>query len=167
MSLDAPRSLAFHHRLDAFDSGHPLLNEWLVRHARAAQACGSARTFVVAEAGQVVAYHSLAVGQIDTAEVPERVRKGMGQYPIPVVLLARLAVDKAYQGQGVGVGLLQDAIRRTLLIADQAGVRALMTHPIDDSATRFYQRFGFVCSPTGANHWLLLLKDARKLLESK
>jgi len=87
----------------------------VIRHARQAQASGSAKTFVVADGRRAVGYFSLAVGQVDSVEAPERIRKGMGQYPIPVVLLARLAVDRAYQGQGIGVGMLQDAIRRTLL----------------------------------------------------
>jgi GNAT superfamily N-acetyltransferase len=88
----------------------------------------------------------------------------MGQYPIPVVLLARLAVDRAYQGQGIGVGMLQDAIRRTLLISEQAGIRALLTHPIDANADAFYRRFGFVSSPVRDGQLLLLLKDARRAL---
>ncbi len=86
----------------------------------------------------------------------------MGQYPIPVVILARLAVDRAYQGQGIGVGLLQDAIRRTLLIAEQAGIRAMLTHPIDEEAVRFYTSFGFIASPLREQQLLLLLKDARR-----
>jgi len=83
----------------------------------------------------------------DTLEASERIRKGMGQYPIPVVLLARLAVSLYHQGCGIGRGLLQDAIRRTLVMAEQAGIRALPAHPIDEDATRFYLRFGFVVSP--------------------
>jgi GNAT superfamily N-acetyltransferase len=165
MSLSAPEALAVHHALESFDCGRTALNDWLIRHARQAQGSGSARTFVVADDRRVVAYYSLAVGQIDTADVPERVRKGMGQYPIPVILLARLAVDDSYQGQGIGTGLLRDAIRRTLAVAEQVGVRAIMTQPIDEAASRFYQTFGFIRSPTAANHWLLLLKDARRLLE--
>ena len=89
----------------------------------------SAKTFVVAETDRVAGYFSLTVGQIDTLDAPERIRKGMGQYPIPVVILARLAVCAQDQGRGIGCGLLQDAIRRTLLIAEQAGIRALLTHP--------------------------------------
>lgn len=165
MSLSAPEALAVHHALESFDCGRTALNDWLIRHARQAQGSGSARTFVVADDRRVVAYYSLAVGQIDTADVPERVRKGMGQYPIPVILLARLAVDDSYQGQGIGTGLLRDAIRRTLAVAEQVGVRAIMTQPIDEAASRFYQTFGFIRSPTVANYWLLLLKDARRLLE--
>lgn len=89
----------------------------------------------------------------------------MGNYPIPVVILARLAVAMVDQGRGlgVGVGLLQDAIRRTLMVADQAGVRALLTHPIDEAAARFYLRFGFEASPAREQQLILLLKDARRL----
>jgi predicted N-acetyltransferase YhbS len=104
------------------------------------------------------------VGQIDSLEASERVRKGMGNYPIPVVILARLAVSLADQGRGLGVGMLQEAIRRTLAVADQAGVRALLTHPIDEAATRFYLRFGFEANPARQEQLILLLKDARRLL---
>jgi predicted N-acetyltransferase YhbS len=88
----------------------------------------------------------------------------MGQYPIPVVLLARLAVSLHHQGRGIGKGLLQNAIQRTLVIAEQAGIRALLAHPIDEDAARFYLRFGFVASPLREQQLLLLLKDARHLL---
>lgn len=166
MTLRAPQLLEAGHSLDAFDCGNPVLNEWLIRHARQAHASGSARTYVVLDDERVVGYFSLAVGQIDRLEAPERVRKGMGNYPIPVVILARLAVSLADQGRGVGVGMLQEAIRRTLAVADQAGVRALLTHPIDEIATRFYLRFGFEASPVGEQQLILLLKDARLLLTS-
>ena len=86
----------------------------------------------------------------------------MGQYPLPVVILARLAVSVADQGRGIGFGLLQDAIRRTMLIAEQAGIRAMLTHPIDEEAARFYTRFGFIASPLREQQLLLLLKDARR-----
>jgi GNAT superfamily N-acetyltransferase len=148
-----------------FDCGKPALNDWLLRHARQAQTSGSARTFVVTDGDRVAGYFSLTVGQIDILDAPERIRKGMGQYPIPVVILARLAVDRAYQGQGIGVGMLQDAIRRTLVIAEQAGIRAMLTHPLDEGASRFYQRFGFIASPLREQQLLLLLKDARRYLK--
>ena len=164
MALTAPQALDASHRLEGFDCGKPSLDDWLVRHARQAQSSGSAKTYVVAQDQQVVGYFSLTVGQIDTLDAPDRVRKGMGGYPIPVVILARLAVARQTHGQGVGIGLLKDAIRRTLAVAEQAGVRALLTHPIDDEATHFYQRFGFEPSPARAQQLLLLLKDARKLI---
>ncbi|SHF11898.1 GNAT family N-acetyltransferase [Thermomonas hydrothermalis] len=163
MTLRAPEPLAAQHRLEGFDCGKPALNDWLLRHARQAQSSGSAKTFVVAEDdGRVAGYFSLTVGQVDTLEAPERIRKGMGQYPLPVVILARLAVSVTNQGRGIGLGLLQDAIRRTMLIAEQAGIRAMLTHPIDDEAARFYTRFGFIASPLREKQLLLLLKDARR-----
>lgn len=161
MSLRAPEPLGPEHPLNSFDCGKPALNDWLLRHARQAQTGGSARTFVVTDVDRVVGYFSLTVGQVDILDAPERIRKGMGHYPIPVVILARLAVDRAYQGQGIGVGMLQDAIRRTLAIAEQAGIRAMLTHPLDEAAARFYQRFGFIPSPLREQQLLLLLKDAR------
>jgi GNAT superfamily N-acetyltransferase len=164
MALSAPLPLGAGHALDAFDCGNPALNDWLIRHARQAHASGSARTYVVVDDQRIAGYFSLAVGQIDSLEAPERVRKGMGHYPIPVVILARLAVSSADQGRGLGVGMLQDAIRRTLAVAEQAGVRALLTHPIDESAARFYLRFGFEASPARDQQLILLLKDARRLL---
>ncbi len=162
MSLSGPEPLGPQHRLEDFDCGKPTLNDWLVRHARQAQGSGSAKTFVVSEDDRVAGYFSLTVGQIDTLDAPERIRKGMGQYPIPVVILARLAVSRQDQGRGIGVGLLQDAIRRTLLIAEQAGIRAMLAHPIDEEAARFYTRFGFIASPLREQQLLLLLKDARR-----
>lgn len=168
--LSAPRPLAAGDLVDGFDCGKPSLNDWLLRHARQAQGSGSARTFAAVEEKnaadecRVGGYYSLTVGQVDTLQVPERIRKGMGQYPIPVVLLARLAVDRRYQGQGIGPALLRDAITRAVAIADQAGVRALMTHPLDADAARFYLTFGFSPSPAGEGMLLLLLKDAQRLL---
>lgn len=164
MALGAPQPLEPGHPLDAFDCGTPALNEWLIRHARRAHASGSARTYVVVDDQRIAGYFSLGVGQIDSLDAPERVRKGMGSYPIPVVVLARLAVSKVDQNRGLGVGLLQDAIRRTLVVADQAGVRALLTHPIDEATARFYLRFGFEVSPAREQQLILLLKDARRLL---
>ncbi len=161
MSLCAPSALEARHQLEHFDCGKPALNAWLFRHARQAQGSGSAKTFVVADDDRVVGYFSLTVGQVDTLEAPERIRKGMGQYPIPVVILARLAVSLEDQGRGIGFGMLQDAIRRTLLIAEQAGIRAMLTHPIDAQASAFYTRFGFIASPLSEQQLLLLLKEAR------
>nr|WP_242470959.1 GNAT family N-acetyltransferase [Thiocystis violacea] len=160
--MRGPEPLGARHRLDELDCGKPTLNDWLLRHARQAQGSCSAKTFVVADDDRVTGYYSLTVGQIDTLDAPERTRKGMGPYPVPVVILARLAVSSQYQGRGIGFGLLQDAIRRTLLIAEQAGIRAMLTHPIDEAAAKFYTRFGFIASPLREQQRLLLLKDARR-----
>jgi len=163
----APQALDASHLLDGFDCGKLALNDWLVRHARQAQASGSAKTYVVVEGERVAGYFSLTVGHAEALEAPERIRKGMGSYPVPVVILARLAVSLQSQGKGIGMGMLQEAIQRTLAIADQAGVRALLTHPIDEEASRFYRRFGFEPSPMREQQLLLLLKDARRLLSSR
>lgn len=165
MTLRAPESLKPEHALETFDCGKPALDDWLLRHARQAQGSGSARTFIVADDDRVAGYYSLTVGQVDTLDAPERIRKGMAHYPIPVVILARLAVDRAYQGQGIGTGMLQDALRRALLVSEQAGIRAVLTHPIDEAAGQFYQRFGFVASPLREQQLLLLLKDARRWIK--
>ena len=166
MSLSAPQLLNSSHLISHFDCGKPALNEWLVRHAGQAQSSGSARTFVVSDSDEIVGYYSLTVGQVDSIEAPIRIRKGMGQHPVPVVLLARLAVSLQHQGCGIGRGLLQDAVRRTLVIAEQAGIRALLAHPIDENASRFYLRFGFIPSPLREQQLLLLLKDARRLFSA-
>ncbi len=162
MSFSRPEPLGVEHQLEGFDCGKPALDDWLLRHARQAQGSGSVKTFVVAEGARVAGYFSLTVGQVDTQDAPERIRKGMGQYPVPVVILARLAVSRQDQGRGMGFGLLQDAIRRTMLIAEQAGIRAMLTHPIDEEAAKFYTRFGFIASPLREQQLLLLLKDARR-----
>lgn len=161
MTVCSPVALNATHRIEDFDCGKHTLNEWLIRHARQAQASGSAKTFIVEDSKRVVGYFSLTVGQIEAMEAPDRIRKGMGRYPIPVVILARLAVSIDRQGLGIGRGILQDAIRRTLVLAEQAGIRAMLTHPIDEEAAQFYKRFGFIASPCREQQLLLLLKDAR------
>lgn len=163
MSLSAPQPLDASHRLEEFDCGKPALTEWLLRHARQAQGSGSARTFVSRDGERVAGYYSLTVGQIDTIEAPERVRRGMGQYPIPLIILARLAVDLDYQKHGLGFSLLQDAIRRAIAVAENAGIPALMTHPFDAEAETFYRRFGFEPAPENERQLILLLEDARRL----
>ena len=164
MNLSKPQPLDAHHRLEEFDCGKPALSEWLLRHARLAQGSGSARTFIVCDGDRVVGYYSLTVGQIDTLEAPERVRRGMGQYPIPLIILARLAIDLDYQKRGLGFSLLQDAIRRAIAVAEHAGIRALLTHPLDAEAQAFYRRFGFESTPEHDRQLILLLKDARRFV---
>ena len=164
MTLSEPQPLEASHRLEEFDCGKPALTEWLLRHARQAQGSGSARTFVSCDGERVAGYYSLTVGQIDTLEAPERVRRGMGQYPIPLIILARLAIDLDYQKRGLGFSLLQDAIKRAIPVAENAGIRALLTHPLDAEAEAFYRSFGFEPTPENERQLILLLKDARRLV---
>jgi predicted N-acetyltransferase YhbS len=117
---------------------------------------------VVCDGDAVVGYYSLAVGAVDHAQAPARVKKGLARHPIPVMVLARLAVDVRYQGQKMGQGLLKDALLRTVQLAEQAGIRAILVHAKDSQARRFYERFDFESSPLDPLQLLLLVKDARK-----
>ena len=136
-------------------------NGGLHRHAVNAGAAGSARTYVVVDQDQhrVVGYHALTAAAIERAAATPRAIKGMPQYPIPVVLLARLAVDHTVAGRGLSAWLLRDAMLRTLAAADTIGVRAMLVHAIDQDARDFYLRHGFELSPTDELHLMLLIKD--------
>ena len=160
-----PEPLTAGHDISAFRGGEDSLDEWLHRFSLANQASGSARTFVTCLEGGVVGYYALATGAVSKASAPARVAKAMPE-PIPVLLLARLAVDQAMQGHGLGWRLLRDAILRTLQVAEQVGVRALLAHALDQRAADFYARYDFQPSPTDPLHMLLLLKDARALIRT-
>lgn len=147
------------HDVLAFDCGKEPLNTFLVRHALANQANGSARTFVGLDGNRVIGYYSLAVGSILYDEAPERMAKGLARHPIPILLMARFAVDKEYQGQGVGKGLFKDALKRCLNVANEAGVRAFMTHAKDEEARRLYLRLGMLECPSNPLHLYFLMKD--------
>ena len=150
--------------VENFDSGNQNLDTWFIKHAKQAGGSGSAKTYVVFDDDTPVAYYSLTVGQVEQSEVPKRVAQGMGNYHIPVIILARMAVSKNYQGKNIGRGMLQDAIKRSLMVANEVGVRAIITHPIDDKAESFYKHFGFEESPLRENQLVLLLKDAKRVL---
>lgn len=153
------------HDVSGFDCGKPPLDVFLQRHAFAAQQAGTARTYVICRGDRcVVGYYSLAVGAVDHANAPARVGKGTGRYPIPVLLLARLAVDRAEQGAGLGKALLKDALLRSVEAAEIAGIRALLVHAQDDEARSWYERFDFEPSPTDPYHLFLLMKDLRAAL---
>lgn len=112
----------------------------------------------------VVGYYALAVGSVEQEHAPERVKKGLARHSIPIMILARLAVDRHWQNQGIGPALLKDAMLRTLQAADIAGIRALVVHAKDDRARRFYEHFDFLPSPSDPLHLFMLLKDARRII---
>lgn len=159
-----PEPLAAAHDAQAFDCGAAALNQFLQRYALANQANGSARTFVTLAQGRVFGYYSLAAASVEHAVVPQRVSKGLARHPIPMLLLARLAVDVRAQGRGVGRSLLQSALLKYLQACEVIGCRALMVHAKDETAARFYQGYGFEPSPVDAAHLYLLTKDIRKTL---
>ncbi len=159
-----PELLAASHDTQSFDCGAAPLNHFLQRYALANQANGSARTFVTVAQAQVFGYYSLAAASVEHAAVPPRVSKGLARHPIPMLLLARLAVDVRAQGRGVGRSLLQSVLLKYLRACEVIGCRALMVHAKDDVAVRFYQSYGFEPSPVDAFHLYLLTKDIRKTL---
>jgi GNAT superfamily N-acetyltransferase len=150
------------HPIDAFDCGQEDLNSWLRKHALQNQGAGAAQTYVGLAGDVVIGYYSLAVGQIEYNDAPERLRKGLARHPVPIMLLARLAVDKNWQKKGVGRALLRDAVLRTMQAAEIAGIRALAVHAKDEQARRYYEQFDFAASPADPLHLLVLLKDIRR-----
>lgn len=164
-SFSAVQKLDASHEVDAFDCGKEPLDRFLQRHALVNQKAGSAQTYVVCRGEQRVAgYYSLAVGAVEHADAPGRVGKGLARHPIPVMLLARLAIDRAEQGKGLGKALLKDALLRTAQAADIAGIRTLLVHAKDDEARAWYEQFDFEPSPTDPYHLFLLMKDLRAIL---
>ncbi len=164
MTALAVEKLARHHPVDAFDCGHEALNRFLLRFALPSQSANASQTYVGLAAATVIGFHTLVFGEVRYDAAPERLVKGLARHPVPLMVLARLAVDVAWQGRGVGAGLLKDAMRRTVQAADIAGIRALAVHAKDDAARSFYEHFGFMPSPTDPLHLFLLTKDLRRLL---
>jgi GNAT superfamily N-acetyltransferase len=149
------------HAVEQFTCGQPELDRFLTRHALQAQQANSPQTYVAVTETEVVGFYTIVAGEVEHAEAPERVVKGMPRHPIPLLVLARLAVHTEAQGRGLGSGLLLDALGRTLQVADVIGVRALAVHAKDDRAIAFYQHFGFTPSPTDARHLFMIIKDIR------
>ena len=145
-AISGPALLTEAHRLDAFRCSRPELEFWLKQRARKNQVEGASRTFVVCVGDEVVGYYALSAGAVLHATVPGNIRRNMPE-PIPVAVLGRLAVHSDWNGKGVGQGLLQDAVLRTVRLAEQMGIRALLCHAIDESAKQFYLHHGFIASP--------------------
>ena len=159
--LAAPRLLEPDDDVATFTCGNEVLDEWLRSRAKRNQREGASRTYVVVHERRVIAYFSLATAVVTHTQATGRSRRNMPD-PIPAMLLARLAVDRAFQGMQLGANLLRDAIRRTLAAAEIAGIRVLLVHATDDPARRFYEHFGFEASPTDSLHLMLVLRDARR-----
>jgi len=161
-NIGRPEKLTASHDVSGFDSGEPALDEWLRRRAFANEITGASRTYVSCAGGKVIGYYALAAGAVAHAVAPGRVRRNMPD-PIPVVVLGRLAVDKSRQGHGVGTGLLRDAVLRTLLAAEIAGIRAILVHAISENGKRFYQQYGFIESPVDAMTLVLPIVEAARI----
>ena len=165
-TLSKVEAISESHDVSRFDCWkHKSLNDWLKRFTLTNQRNESARTYVVHRNGQVVGYYSISAGSVSVDEAPERLSKGLAKHPIPVILLARLAVDKDEKGTGLGKALLKDALTRIAQAADIVGARAVLVHAIDEEARSFYEHFDFEPSPVNELQLMLLMKDLRKALE--
>ena len=153
------------HLVDSFDCGSEPLNRFLIRFALQNQQAGASRTYLVLADDEIAGYYFLVVGQVVYEGAHERLTKGLARHPVPIMLLARLAIALPWQGKGLGAALLKDAMLRTLQAADIAGIRALAVHAKDDRARAFYEHFDFIPSPTDPYHLFRLLKDVRSLLK--
>ncbi|MGP8247644.1 MAG: GNAT family N-acetyltransferase [Bryobacteraceae bacterium] len=159
--IGSPEKLTPEHDLSGFDSGEPALDDWLRRRAAQNEASGASRTYVVSVGRRVVGYCTLAAGAITHTKAPGRIRRNMPD-PVPVMVLGRLAVDKAFHGQGVGTGLLRDAVLRIVRAAEIAGIRAILVHAISESAKRFYEKYGFVASPVDPLTVMITVAEAAR-----
>lgn len=167
--MKSPGPLQKGHDRSAFDCGKPELNDYLKRFARQAQEKDGAKTYVVLESNCVIAYYSLVVGDVEWQDCPDEIRKGLGKYPVPVLVIARLAVDIHYHGKGFGIGMLKDAFLRALQVSDIAGVAAVIVDAKDDEAKRYYEdkRLGFKPMPGDPMRLFIPLRTIRANLEGR
>ncbi len=162
--LTSVAKIKIEHDVESFDCGRPELNRFLKRYAIVNQKANSAQTYVVCRANKVIGYYSLTVGSVAYPDAPERITKGLARYPVPLMILARMAVDLSAQGMGLGAALLKDAMLRMYRAAEFAGIRAIFVHAKDDEAKLFYEHFNFRPGPTDAHHLYCLIKDIHQLL---
>ncbi len=163
-ALAAPlniENLNGNHQVKAFKSGKHPLDLFLRRHALKNQEADSSQTYVAHREVNVVGYYSLTVGSVDRKDCPPEIAAGMPDYPIPVILLARLAVHRTEQGCGLGSALLKNAFYRIAAAAGIVGARAVLVHAIDSEARAFYEHFNFDEFPAGSLHMMLSLKEVR------
>jgi GNAT superfamily N-acetyltransferase len=160
MILHSPVLLRQDHQINSFVCGETVLDEWLKRRALANNISGASRTFVVADDNhEVMGYYALAAGAVAHQESNRAIRQNMPD-PIPVMVLARLAVDVRAQGMKLGAALLRDALQRCIQVSQNAGVRALLVHALNDKARQFYEHYGFQAAPA---HPMTLMLSIRKL----
>ena len=161
-----PRPLTSSDDVAGFDCGVEELNRYLQKHAFQAQAGDGARSYVSFSGSDIAGYYTLAYGSVEFGAAPSRVTRGLARHPVPVMLLARLAVDVRFSGHGLGTELLRDALLRTLAAADIAGLRAVVVDAKDDAARRFYRKFHFEPFADNPFRLSLILKDVRALLRN-
>lgn len=160
--LSAPSPLAGTHDINFFQCGNPALDEWLKLRARKAEG-KTGRTYVVASGNKVIGYYTLAMGAAKREQLPKKLQRNSPDQ-IPLLLLARLAVDQRFQGFGIGGGLLKDALIRSMQASEIVGFRAVLVHAIDDEARRFYEKFQFIEFPSGSQTLFLPIETLKRAL---
>jgi GNAT superfamily N-acetyltransferase len=163
VTIRAPETLNDAHRIETFESGVPALDDWLRKRARSNQASGASRTYVAADGDEVVGYYAVASGSITAADSVGKFRRNMPE-PIPVVVLARLAIAKSHQGLGLGRALVSDCARRVISAGDMVGVRGLIVHAISEEARTFYEALGFYASPLNAMTLMVTMDELKRSL---
>lgn len=161
--LTAPAPISAAHALDDFACGEPSLDAWLKRRALRNHASGASRCFVVCEGTRVVGYYSLSAGAIGHDAAPKAMRRNTPD-PLPVLLLGRLAIDERYHNRGLGQALLRDAMLRSVAVAADAGVFAILLHAISEPAKQFYLSRGFVESPLDSMTLMMTLETVRRIM---
>jgi GNAT superfamily N-acetyltransferase len=163
--IAVPEKLTAAHDLTQFQCGEAELDDWLKRRALQNEESGASRTYVVCSGRQIMGYYALAAGAAAHAAAPGRVRRNMPDpVPVPVMVIGRLAVDLKFQGRGIGSALLKDAVLRTVQAAEIAGIRAILVHAINESAKRFYEKLGFMASPTNPMTLMITVRAAAHTL---
>jgi GNAT superfamily N-acetyltransferase len=166
LALTPPEPITADHALADFDCGEPSLNEWLKKRALKNHSGGASRCFVVCNGKTVIGYYCLSAGAISHEAAPKAMRRNMPN-PLPVLLLGRLAIDRHHHNQGIGQALLRDAMLRSVSIASNAGVFALLVHALTEQAKRFYLSRGFVASPLQPMTLMMTTETVRAILMEK
>ncbi len=160
--MQSPCPLQDGHDTDGFDCGVEALNLYLKRFAHQTQKRDGARTYVALQSKKIIAYYTVVFGAVAWEDAPEHVRKGLGKYPIPIMIIARLAVDRTFSGKGLGNSLLLDAVTRAIAASKIAGLRAVVVDAKDSAAKAFYQKRGFRPWPADSNRLFVTITELKR-----
>jgi GNAT superfamily N-acetyltransferase len=160
--ISEPCPLQDRHDVNSFDCGIDELNSYLQRYARQTQKREGTRTYVVLDGNQVIAYYTIVFGGIAWIDAPDYVRKGLGKYQIPIMIIARLAVDSTWAGKGLGNSLLLDALKRVVAASEIAGLRAVVVDAKNNTAKQFYEKRGFRSWPIDSKRLFITMTELKR-----
>lgn len=157
LEVSAPIPINSNHIRDTFDCGLDSLNQWLINKSLKNEKKGASRTYVASSFNKIIGFYCLSAGAVRRKDTPSNLSRNMPE-PIPVIILGRLAVDKEWQGKGLGQDLLSDAIKRAINASDTVGAKALIVHALSKEAQQFYKKCGFIISPTDEMNLMISLR---------